>query len=75
VGCRGRDPLDPPMLILLISLMLVWLVVAAVIVALCRMAARSDAVLDQSPRRPSTCGTVRSRILTSHQSDQLATYR
>jgi hypothetical protein len=29
----------------------------------------------QSPRRPTTCGTVRRRILTSVQSDQLATYK
>jgi len=28
-----------------------------------------------SPRRPNTCGTVRSRIFTSVHSDQLATYR
>jgi hypothetical protein len=66
------------MLILLISLSLVWLVVSVVVIALCRMAARGDrdlAEVAQSPRRPSTCGTVRKRILTSPHSDQLATYR
>jgi hypothetical protein len=31
------------------------------------------AEVSQSPRLPSTCGTVRSRILTSPQSDQFAT--
>jgi hypothetical protein len=66
------------MFILLILLSLVWLVVAVLVIAVCRMAARSDGDLaeeSQSPRRPSTCGTVRSRILTSPQSDQFATYR
>jgi hypothetical protein len=29
----------------------------------------------QSPRRPTTCGTVRRRIFTSVHSDQFATYR
>jgi hypothetical protein len=57
---------------------LAWLFVAMIVVAACRMAARSDAGLDptaQSPRRPSTWGTVRSRIFRSPQSDQLATYK
>jgi hypothetical protein len=66
------------MLILLIPLSLLWLVVAVVVIAICRMAARGDRDLAEapySPRRPSTCGTVRSRILTSPHSDQLATYR
>jgi hypothetical protein len=74
-----------------------WLTTAALVVAMCRMASRADALpaggaacgVDaaptdlahrsgeaiQSPRRPITCGTVRRRILTSVQSDQLATYR
>jgi hypothetical protein len=63
------------MLIILIPLSILWLLVAVVVLAACRMAARDDAALAQSPRRPSTCGTVRSKILTSLQSDQLATYR
>lgn len=66
------------MLILLIPLSLVWIVVAVVVIALCRMAARGDSDLAEAshnPRRPSTCGTVRNRILTSPHSDQLATYR
>jgi len=57
---------------------LAWLFVVVVVVAACRMAARSDAELEpnaQSPRRPSTWGTVRSKILRSPQRDQLATYR
>ncbi len=55
---------------------LAWLLVVIVVVAACRMAGRSDAEigsLAQSPRRPRTWGTVRSKILTSPQSDQLAT--
>jgi len=59
----------------LILLSLVWLAVVVVVVAACRMAAKGDASLAQSPRRPSTWGTVRRRILMSPQSDQLATYR
>ena len=63
----------------LILLALVWLSVSVVVVAACRMAARGDGELvvgeAQSPRRPSTWGTVRSRILTSPHSDQLATYK
>lgn len=57
---------------------LAWLFVVVVVVAACRMAARSDAGLEptaQSPRRPRTWGTVRSKILRSPQSDQLATYK
>jgi hypothetical protein len=66
------------MLVLLILLSLVWLVVSVVVIAACRMAARGDsdlAEVAQSPRLPSTCGTVRRRILTSPHSDQFATYR
>jgi hypothetical protein len=65
----------------LILLALVWLSVSVLVVASCRMAAHGEGELGeetreaQSPRRPSTWGTVRSRILTSPQSDQLATYR
>jgi hypothetical protein len=62
----------------LILLSLVWLVVAVVVIAACRMAARGDGELEgepHSPRLPSTWGTVRSRILTSPHSDQLATYK
>lgn len=65
-------------LFFIIALSLAWLLIATVVIAACRMAARSDRVQEdtpQSPRRPSTCGTVRSRILMSPQSDQLATYR
>ncbi len=60
----------------LILLSLVWLVVSVVVIAACRMAARGDDELGgepYSPRAPSTWGTVRSRILTSPHSDQLAT--
>lgn len=58
----------------------VWLAVIALVVILCLAAARADEELRRaerrySPRPPSTWGTVRSRILTSVQSDQLATYR
>lgn len=65
----------------LILLALVWLSVSVVVVAACKMAARGEGELGelgdeaQSPCRPSTWGTVRSRILMSPQSDQLATYR
>ena len=59
----------------LILLSLVWLAVVVMVVAACRIAARSDAALAQSPRRPSTWGTVRRRILMSPHSDQLATYK
>ncbi len=62
----------------LILLALVWLSVSVIVVAACRMAAGGDGELGdeaQSPRRPSTWGTVRSRILMSPHSDQLATYK
>jgi hypothetical protein len=62
----------------LILLSLVWLVVAVVVIAACRMAAHGERELSgepHNPRAPSTWGTVRSRILTSPHSDQLATYR
>jgi hypothetical protein len=62
-------------MIILIPLSILWLLVAVVVIAACRMAAAADAPEAQSPRRPSTWGTVRSRILTSPHSDQLATYR
>jgi len=77
--CRDEtSPSHDQMLVLLILLSLVWLAVCVVVIASCRMAARGDGDpvdTPQSPRRPSTCGTVRSRILTSPQSDQFATYR
>ncbi len=66
------------LMLFLILLTLVWLAVAVVVIAACRMAARGDGELEgaaHSPRLPSTWGTVRSMILTSPQSDQLATYR
>jgi hypothetical protein len=70
--------LDSTVLVVLILMILAWLLVALVVVAACRMAARSDAELPpsrQSPRRPTTWGTVRSKIFTSPHSDQFATYR
>ncbi len=67
------------MLVVLAALTVVWAVAVLFLVALCLMAARADAVAtgtaDQSPRRPSTWGTVRKRIFASPQSDQLATYK
>ncbi len=66
------------MLIALTLLSLAWLFVAGMVIAVCRMAARGDSDLAEaphSPRRPTTCGTVRSRILMSPHSDQFATYR
>lgn len=73
----SRSDLMPPDPVLIASILclLVWLLVVAVVIAACRMAARSDAPLAQSPRRPSTWGTVRNRILTSPHSDQFATYK
>jgi hypothetical protein len=62
------------MLILLIPLSLAWLVVAVVVVAACRMAARSDTERTQSARRPSTYQIGRRRILASPQGDRFATY-
>ncbi len=63
-------------------LVAIWVPIVALVVALCRMAARADAAENlgeipptQSPRRPSTWGTVRRRIFTSPQSDQFATYK
>lgn len=67
------------MLVVLTALAVVWAAVSLLVLALCRMAARADAVEiaaeDQIPRRPSTWGTVRKRIFASAQSDQLATYK
>ena len=62
-------------MLILIPLTILWLLVAVVVIAACRMAAAADAPEAQSPLRPNTWGTVRSRILRSPQSDQLATYR
>ncbi len=69
---------DSTNIMLLILLLIVWLAVNVAVIAVCQMAARGDSDLGEaphSPRRPSTWGTVRSRILTSPHSDQLATYR
>jgi hypothetical protein len=67
------------MLVVLTALAVVWAGIGLLVLALCRMAARGDATAagttDQSPRRPSTWGTVRKRIFASAQSDQLATYK
>jgi hypothetical protein len=55
-----------------------WMATVVFVLTLCRMAALADSVdapRDQSPRRPSTWGTVRKRIFTSPQSDQFATYK
>ena len=74
-------------MLLFVVIPVAWLGACALVVGLCRMAARGDAMpartatrMDArapsySPRRPTTWGTVRSRILMSVHSDQLATYR
>ncbi len=66
--------------IALVALGALWLGATVVVLALCRIAARADGAdaaipPTQRPRRASTWGTVRSRILKSPQSDQFATYR
>ena len=71
-------------MLLFVLIPVAWLSISVLVVALCRMAAHSEAGAPihraprrrhpaYSPRRPSTCGTVRSRILTSVHNDQLAT--
>jgi hypothetical protein len=69
-------------MLLFVVIPVAWLSVCALVVGLCRMAARGDAMPARtatgrapsySPRRPTTCGTVRSKILTSVHNDQLAT--
>ncbi len=84
-------------MVLLVLIPVAWATIAVLVVAICRMAARGDAMPARSvdarlpgasavsglavsglsavysPRRPTTCGTVRSRILTSVHNDQLAT--
>jgi hypothetical protein len=76
-------------MLLVIVIAAVWLGLCAIVVAACRMAADADAAAAAAsaraarsrrpprpaynPRRPSTCGTVRSKILTSVHNDQLAT--
>ncbi len=71
--------IERPRHMLLLLIPIVWLAVIMLVLAMCRMAARADrqptAARAQSPRRPITCGTVRSKILTSAQSDQLAMYK
>lgn len=68
-----------PVTILIAAGAVLWLAIVAIVFAACRMAARSDAELaaesSHIPRRASTWGTVRKRILKSPQSDQFATYR
>lgn len=70
--------------LLLILIPVVWLSVLIFCLAICVMAARGDSALQGGdnasrstyrPRRPMTCGTVRSRIFTSVHSDQFATYK
>ncbi len=76
-------------MLLFVVIPAVWLGACAMVLGLCRMAARGDATVacaratgpaatrkrapSYSPRRPTTCGTVRSNILTSVHNDQLAT--
>ncbi len=65
-------------LLIIAGLVALWLGMCVLVVTLCRMAASGDAAQvppDQTPRRPSTWGTVRKRIFTSPQSDQFATYK
>lgn len=68
-----------PMTIVIAVLGALWLAIVAVVFAVCLMASRSDAELAAGsphiPRRATTWGTVRKRILKSPQSDQFATYR
>jgi hypothetical protein len=76
-GCR---------MLLFVLIPIAWLGISVLVLAICRMAAHTDATTSvraprragrrrpaYSPRRPSTCGTVRSRIFTSVHNDQLAT--
>lgn len=68
------------MTIAIASIGALWLLTIVIVLAACRMAALSDAEKTsprspQSPRRASTWGIVRKRILRSPQSDQFATYR
>jgi hypothetical protein len=72
------------MIVVIALLSVVWFAVAVTVVLICKMAASADDAiaaasaddaLTQRPRRPSTWGTVRRRILMSPQSDQLATYK
>lgn len=70
--------------IALAALIAFWLFSTVLVIACCQTAARADAELaprtrdgedTYKPRRASTCGTVRSKILKSPQSDQFATYK
>jgi hypothetical protein len=73
------------LMLLFVLIPIAWLGISVLVLAICRMAAHTDATTSvgaprrarrrpaYSPRRPSTCGTVRSRILTSVHNDQLAT--
>jgi hypothetical protein len=72
-------------MLLLVLIPLAWLSISLLVLAACRVAAQGDMTAQAarpprrarrpaySPRRPSTCGTVRSKILTSVHNDQLAT--
>ncbi len=71
-------------MLLLVLIPLAWLSISLLVLAACRVAAQGDMTTQAaqgtrarrpaySPRRPSTCGTVRSKILTSVHNDQLAT--
>ena len=73
-------PLPDLLIIALALIASLWLFVSIVVIAACQMAALSDAEASpprpsQSPRRASTWGIVRKRILRSPQSDQFATYK
>jgi hypothetical protein len=61
------------MLILLISLAIIWLAVAMVVFAACRMAARGDAELAEGRGRTSVPLAVR-RVLAAPRDDRFATY-
>jgi hypothetical protein len=73
-------------MLLFVAIPIAWLSISLFVLALCRMAARGDAMparasatlhaataSSYSPRRPTTCGMVRRRIFTSVHNDQLAT--
>ena len=77
-GYRKLGNLLDSTILIALALAATWLFIASMVVAACRMAARSDAEdasPSHSPRRPTTCGTVRKRILRSPHRDQLATYK
>lgn len=63
------------MLFILIPLSILWLLVAVVVVAACRMAALGDAPGDRAPRQQRVHGAVRERIVASPRGSRLATHR